>query len=414
MSGLRVLVCGDPALAARAAASLAGRFRILRDVVSDAPGADAAVVYLDAGGATPEIRRQCRLLALMRVPQVAIATDSSHSLDGLTTLAPASVPAWLEKLPPGGEAPPPRGEVADQFEATVIWLGKEPLLGGRGYLLQASAGAATAVPNAPKFRLDPETHEHLAARTLEAGDIGVCNLALDHAIAFEPYAEDRERGSFRLVDRETGEMVGAGLLHFALRRAHNIHPHSLAVDRAARARLKGQRPAVIWLTGLSGAGKSTIANLVDRALHAQGRHTYVLDGDNVRHGLNRDLGFTAADRVENVRRVAEVAKLLADAGLIVLVSLISPYRSERRAARELFPAGEFIEVFVDAPLALAEQRDPKGLYGKARRGELKNFTGIDSPYEAPEAPELRLDTATTSPSGASDKVLEFLHAEHII
>lgn len=305
--------------------------------------------------------------------------------------------------------------VADQFEATVIWMGEEPLLGGRGYLMKLGTATVTAVPSAPKYRIEVNTFEHLAAKTLEANEVGVCNLSLDREVPFDPYSKNRATGGFILIDRLTNHTVGAGLLHFALRRAHNIHWQALDIDRAARARQKGQQPAVIWLTGLSGAGKSTIANLLDQMLFAQGRHTYLLDGDNVRHGLNRDLGFTPADRVENVRRVAEVARLMADAGLIVIVSLISPYRLERGMARALIEAAglSFIEVFVDTPLAIAEQRDPKGLYRKARRGELANFTGIDSPYEAPEAPDLRLDAGADSPETSAAALLAHLRGKGI-
>jgi len=303
------------------------------------------------------------------------------------------------------EAP---ASVADQFEATVIWMDEEPMLGGRPYLMKIGALTALATPSAPKFRFDVNSLEHLAAKKLELNDIGVCNISLDRPIPFDPYSENREMGGFILIDRLTNRTFGAGLLHFSLRRADNIHVQALNVGRGARAALKGQRGCVLWLTGLSGAGKSTLANHVDSRLYAMGRHTYLLDGDNVRHGLSRDLGFTDADRVENVRRVAEVAKLMADAGLIVIASLISPYRSDRRMARDLMPPGGFVEVFVDAPLALAEQRDPKGLYGKARRGELKNFTGIDAPYEVPENAELHIETATVSAGEGAEQVTRYL------
>jgi len=304
--------------------------------------------------------------------------------------------------------------VADQFEATVIWMDEEPMLGGRPYLMKIGGLTALATPSAPKYRFDVNSLEHLAARKLELNDIGVCNIALDRPIAFDPYSENREMGGFILIDRLTNRTFGAGLLHFSLRRAHNIHVHALNVDRGARAGLKGQRACVLWLTGLSGAGKSTLADLLDSRLYAMGRHTYLLDGDNVRHGLSRDLGFTDADRVENVRRVAEVAKLMSDAGLIVIASLISPYRSDRRMARGLLQQGDFVEIFVDAPLSLAEQRDPKGLYRKARRGELKNFTGIDAPYEAPENAELHIETATVSAEDGAEQIIQYLVRQGII
>jgi bifunctional enzyme CysN/CysC len=254
----------------------------------------------------------------------------------------------------------------------------------------------------------------LPAERLELNDIGVCELELDRAIAFEPYGEDRALGGFILIDRLTNNTVGAGLINFALRRSQNVHWQALDVDKQVRSRRKGQRACVLWLTGLSGAGKSTIANCVEKLLTAAGRHTYLLDGDNVRHGLNKDLGFTAQDRVENIRRVAEVSRLMVDAGLIVLVSFISPFRSERRMARELFAPGEFFEVFVDTPLAEAERRDVKGLYKKARRGELKNFTGIDSPYEPPESPEIRIDTTALNPAQAADEIIERLTAQRVL
>ena len=309
------------------------------------------------------------------------------------------------------DAPP---AVANQFEATIIWMHDEPLLQGRAYLLKVGTKTVTATVAPIKYRVNVNTMEHLAAKKLDLNDIGVCGLELDSAIAFEPYRDSRVLGGFILIDRLTHNTVGAGLLHFALRRAQNVHWQALDVNKVARALLSHQKPCILWFTGLSGAGKSTIANLVEKQLHAEGRQTYLLDGDNVRHGLNKDLGFTDEDRVENIRRVAEVARLMVDAGLIVLVSFISPFRSERRMARALVAAGEFIEVFVDTPLGLAEARDAKGLYKKARRGELKNFTGIDSPYEAPEDAEIRLDTTQLMPEAAASRVILYLREAGMI
>jgi bifunctional enzyme CysN/CysC len=297
---------------------------------------------------------------------------------------------------------------AKQFEATIIWMHEEPLLQGRSYLLKIGSKTVNATVAPIKHRINVNTFEHLAAKKLELNDIGVCGLDLSSPIAFEPYQDNRTLGGFILIDRYTQHTVGAGLLHFALRRSQNVHWQALDVNKVARASLSRQKPCILWFTGLSGAGKSTIANLVEKRLHADGRHTYLLDGDNVRHGLNKDLGFTDADRVENIRRVAEVARLMMDAGLIVLVSFISPFRSERRMARSLVEPGEFIEIFVDAPLAVAEARDSKGLYKKARRGELKNFTGIDSAYEVPEEAEIHLDSAELTPEAAAALVVEFL------
>ena len=298
--------------------------------------------------------------------------------------------------------------VADQFEANLVWMSDEPMLPGRPYLMKIGAKTVGVTLGAPKYKLNVNTLEHLAAKTLELNEIGVCNLTLDQPIAFDRYEENRDTGGFIVIDRLTNNTIGAGLLHFALRRSQNIHWQSIEVNKQAHAALKAQKPVVVWFTGLSGAGKSTIANLVEKRLHALGRHTYLLDGDNVRHGLNKDLGFTDADRVENIRRVAEVARLMVDAGLITLVSFISPFRAERAMARERVEPGEFCEVFVDAPLSVAERRDPKGLYKKARRGDLKNFTGIDSPYEAPSDAELRIDTTTLDPEAAADRVIEQL------
>jgi bifunctional enzyme CysN/CysC len=299
-------------------------------------------------------------------------------------------------------------EVADQFETSIVWMAAEPMLPGRAYFLKIGTSLVSATITEPKYKINVNTLEHLAARQLELNEIGVCNLSLDKPIAFDPYDANPDLGGFILIDRITNATVGAGMIRFALRRSQNIHWQAVDVTKATRAAAKGQKPSVLWFTGLSGAGKSTIANLVEKKLLAQGRHTYLLDGDNVRHGLNRDLGFTDAERVENIRRVAEVAKLMADAGLIVLVSFISPFRSERRMARDLMAQGEFFEVFVDTPLQLAEQRDVKGLYAKARRGELKNFTGIDSPYEAPETPEIRVNTSTLTAEQAADMIVSAL------
>ena len=305
-------------------------------------------------------------------------------------------------------APP---EVADQFAAHLLWMGDEHLLPGRPYLLKVGARTVGASITEIKHRVDVNTQEQLAAKHLALNEVGFCNLHLDQPIAFEPYARDRALGGFILIDRQSNATVGAGTIDFALRRAGNIHWQHLDVDKASRARIKHQRPRCLWFTGLSGAGKSTIANLVEKKLLARGQHTYLLDGDNVRHGLNKDLGFTDEDRVENIRRVAEVARLMTDAGLIVLVSFISPFRAERQMARALFEPGEFLEVFVDTPLDVAEQRDVKGLYAKARRGELRNFTGIDSPYEAPDAPELHLVAGESDPVALADAVIRALGTE---
>jgi bifunctional enzyme CysN/CysC len=305
--------------------------------------------------------------------------------------------------------------LADQFECHLIWMGEAPMLPGRPYLLKLGARTVGATLSQPKYKVNVNTMEHAAARTLAMNEIGVVNLRLDRPIAFDPYAANRDMGGFILIDKLSNGTVAAGLLHFALRRSDNVHWQAVEVNKVARAQLKGQRPAAVWFTGLSGAGKSSIANLVEKKLHGWGYHTYLLDGDNVRHGLNGDLGFTDADRVENIRRVAEVTRLMVDAGLIVLVSFISPFRAERWLAREILVEGEFIEVYVDAPLDVVESRDRKGLYAKARRGELINFTGIDSPYEPPEAPELHLDASGAVPlEDSADRVIEHLRAAGVL
>ena len=297
-------------------------------------------------------------------------------------------------------------EVADQFEATLVWMDEHAMLPGRPYLLKIGTQTVTASVTEPKYEVNVNTLEHLASKTLGLNAIGVVNISLDRAIPFEAYATNPDLGGFILIDRMTNATVAAGMIHFALRRSQNIHWQAVDVDRDAHAALKNQKPAVVWFTGLSGSGKSTIANLVEKKLHALGKHTFLLDGDNVRHGLNRDLGFTDADRVENIRRVGEVAKLMTDAGLIVLTAFISPFRSERRMVRDLMAAGEFLEDYVNTPLAVAENRDVKGLYKKARAGQLKNFTGIDSPYEAPEAAEITINTVDFTAEDAAEQIVQ--------
>jgi bifunctional enzyme CysN/CysC len=304
--------------------------------------------------------------------------------------------------------------VADQFQATVVWMSDEPMLPGRNYLLSVGARTVTASVMPLKYKINVNTLEHVPGTSLELNEIGVVDLELNRPIAFDPYARNRDTGGFILIDRLSNNTVGAGMIGFALRRADNIHWQAVAVDKGARRGLNGHGSAVIWFTGLSGAGKSTVANLVEKRLHAMGKRTYLLDGDNVRHGLNKDLGFKPTDRVENIRRVAEVAKLMVDAGMIVLTAFISPFRSERQMARELLEPGEFFEVFIDTPLEVAEARDPKGLYKKARRGELKNFTGIDSPYEPPENPEIRVDTTAISVEEAADRVFAVLREQGLL
>ncbi len=304
--------------------------------------------------------------------------------------------------------------LADQFEASIAWMAEEPMLPGRAYLVKLGASLVGAAIAKPKYIVDVNTLEHLVARTLQLNEVGVCTLTLDRAVAFDAYAENRDMGSFIVIDRLTNQTFGAGVLHFALRRSQNIHWQAVEVDKTARSRLNGHRPCVLWLTGLSGSGKSTIANLVERKLHALGVRTYLLDGDNVRHGLNKDLGFTATDRIENIRRIGEVAKLMVDAGLVVITAFISPFRSERELARQMLQADEFIEIFVDTPLSVVEQRDPKGLYKKARRGELKNFTGIDSPYEVPQTPELHVETQKHSAEDAADLIFAYLRAQGLV
>jgi len=299
-------------------------------------------------------------------------------------------------------------QVGDQFEATVVWMADEPLLRGRTYLMRVGTKTVTATVAPLKYKLDVDTLDRIAANELELNAIGVVNLELGAPIAFDPYVENRDTGGFILIDRITNHTVGAGLLHFALRRSHNVPWQSVEVDRTARAAALGQQPFVVWLTGLPGAGKSSIANLVERRLHALGRHTYMLDGDNVRHGLSKDLGFADSDRAENNRRAGEVAKILTDAGVIVIAAFVSPFRADRETARSLFGEGEFLEVFVDMPAELAAERDTKGLYAKARGGELANLTGAGSTYEEPESPDLRLDMTALDAEHAADRLIALL------
>ncbi len=299
-------------------------------------------------------------------------------------------------------------EVADQFEATIVWMAGEALVAGRQYGLKLAAQSALATIHTPKYEIDVDTLEQVPANGLRLNGIGVANLWTDRPLVFEPYEDNRDLGGFILIDRVTNETVGAGLIRHALRRSQNLHLQTLDVTPGARAAMKGQKARLLWFTGLSGAGKSTIANLVEKKLHLAGRHTFLLDGDNVRLGLNRDLGFSDADRAENIRRVAETARLMLDAGLIVLAAFISPFRAERRMVREMLGEGEFVEIFVDVTLAVAEERDSKGLYAKARDGQIPNFTGIGSPYETPEAPEIRVDTTAMSPEEAAEAVVRWL------
>jgi bifunctional enzyme CysN/CysC len=298
--------------------------------------------------------------------------------------------------------------IADQFEAVIVWMAEEELVAGRQYALKLGTQTALATIHTPKYEIDVNTLEQVPAHGLQLNGIGVANLWTDRPLVFEAYDDNRDLGGFILIDRVSNETVGAGLIRHALRRSQNLHAQALDVTREARSAMKGQKPLLLWFTGLSGAGKSTIANLVEKKLHLLGRHTFLLDGDNVRLGLNRDLGFSDADRAENIRRVGETARLMLDAGLIVLAAFISPFRAERRMVREMLGEGDFVEVFVDVPLSVAEERDPKGLYAKARDGRIPNFTGIGSPYEAPESADIRIDAAAMTPEEAADEIVRYL------
>ncbi|MEZ0282434.1 sulfate adenylyltransferase subunit CysN [Methyloceanibacter sp.] len=337
--------------------------------------------------------------------------DEAHAGDAVTLTFAEEVDVSRGDMIALPDAQP---SAADQIAAYVVWFHEEQMLPGRTYLLKCGCQTTTATVSSLKYKLNVDNLDHVAGKTLELNETGACNLTTAKALVFDPYAENHETGSFILIDRFTNATVAAGMIEFGLRRATNIQWQELYVDKAARAQLKHQQPCVLWFTGLSGAGKSTIANTLEKQLHALGRHTYMLDGDNIRHGLNKDLGFTDADRVENIRRVAETARLFVDAGLIVMVSFISPFRSERRMARDLFGEGEFIEVFVDTPLALCESRDPKGLYRKARAGLIRNFTGIDSAYEPPEHAELTVDTSESSADALTERILAELRRRHIV
>ncbi|MBB4122687.1 sulfate adenylyltransferase subunit CysN [Martelella radicis] len=305
-------------------------------------------------------------------------------------------------------APEARSSVADQFQAKVIWFDAEAMIPGRSYILRTEADTTSATVTALKYHVNVNTFAHEAAKTLRMNEVGVCNFSTQSPIAFDAYRDNRATGNFVIIDRLTNKTVGAGMIDFPLRRSQNVQWQAVDVNKQAHAELKAQKPAVLWFTGLPGSGKSTLANTLEKLLHAKGKHTYLLDGDNIRHGLSRDLGFTAEDRVENIRRVAEVARLMADAGLIVLVSFISPFRSERRLAREMMDDGEFIEIFVDTPLEVCAERDPKGLYKKARAGEIENFTGVSSPYEVPESPEVHLHTVGHDPFELASRIEDYL------
>ena len=337
--------------------------------------------------------------------------DSAETGQSVTLLLQDEIDISRGELLSAAQARP---TTADQFEATIIWMHDGPLLPGRKYLLKAGTRTIPAQISELKYKVNVNTLEHLASKTLKLNEVGICNISLDHSISFDPYRDNRQTGAFILIDHYTNATIAAGVIDFALRRADNIHWQSVEIHKDARATLKGQKPFILWFTGLSGAGKSTVANMVEKKLHSLGRHTYLLDGDNVRHGLNRDLGFTDVDRVENIRRVAETAKLMVDAGLIVLVSFISPFRSEREMARMLVDEGEFLEVFIDTPLEICELRDVKGLYKKARAGQLKNFTGIDSPYERPDDAEITIEGATQTAEQATLTIVKALETQGLI
>jgi bifunctional enzyme CysN/CysC len=371
-------------------------FRGFAGLISEGTIAPADAVRILPSGKTTRVER---IVTLDGDLDIAVAGQS------VTLTLADEVDCSRGDVIAAADAPP---QSADQFEATIVWMADEDLLPGRGYWLKLGTQTVSAKIHQPKYQINVNTLEQIAVKTLDLNAIGVANLVTDKPLVFEPYGDSRDLGGFILVDKLTNATVAAGMLHFALRRARDVHWQSVDVTRAAHAQQKGQEPKVLWFTGLSGSGKSTIANLVEKKLYALGRHSYLLDGDNVRHGLNKDLGFTDADRIENIRRVGEVAKLMTDAGLIVLTAFISPFRAERDMIRAMLPEGDFVEIFVDTPLEVAEARDIKGLYKKARAGEIRNFTGISSPYEQPEQPDIRVDTTRETPEAAAERIVEHI------
>lgn len=344
-----------------------------------------------------------RITTVSRIVAMGGDRDEAGAGESVTLTLADEVDCSRGDVIAAADAPP---QVADQFKATIVWMDQNELLPGRAYWLKLGTQTVSVTVREPEHAIDVNTLAHLSARTLKLNDIGVAEIAADRAIVFEPYADSHDLGGFILIDKVTNATVAAGMLHHALRRAQNVHWQAVEITREAHAAQKSQQARLLWFTGLSGSGKSTIANLVEKKLHAMGKHSFLLDGDNIRHGLNRDLGFSDADRVENIRRVGEVAKLMTDAGLIVLTAFISPFRAEREMVRAMLPQGDFFEIFIDTPIAEAERRDPKGLYRKARAGEIANFTGISSPYEAPESPEIRVDTTRESPEAAAERIVE--------
>jgi bifunctional enzyme CysN/CysC len=371
-------------------------FRGFAGLISEGTIAPGDAVRILPSGKTTRIDR---IVTLDRDLDIAVAGQS------VTLTLADEVDCSRGDVIAAADSPP---QLADQFEATIVWMADEELLPGRGYWLKLGTQTVSAQIHQPKYQINVNTLEQIATKTLELNAIGVANLVTDKPLVFEPYADSRDLGGFILIDKLTNATIAAGMLHFALRRARDVHWQSVDITRAAHAQQKGQEPKVLWFTGLSGSGKSTIANLVEKKLFALGRHSYLLDGDNVRHGLNKDLGFTDADRIENIRRVGEVAKLMTDAGLIVLTAFISPFRAERDIVRAMLPESDFVEIFVDTPIEVAEARDVKGLYKKARSGEIRNFTGISSPYERPERPDILVDTTRETPEAAAERIVEHI------